>query len=103
MSLSNSFQLYCKAGEKQLARQVFDRSRSIDPGLALPWASMSTESCMRYYSLVSFILSFSRSMVILSIIHRFSNHMPSLYSREPAPDEAFESCSRAVQIMPVIY
>lgn len=60
--------LYFKAGEKQLARQVFDRARSIDPGLALPWASMSAESCV---------------------------------SREPAPDEAFESCSRAVQIMPL--
>ncbi|CAJ2651089.1 unnamed protein product [Trifolium pratense] len=59
--------LYFKAGEKQLARQVFDRARSIDPGLALPWASMSAES----------------------------------YGREPAPDEAFESCSRAVQIMPL--
>ncbi|MCH98556.1 tetratricopeptide repeat protein 37-like, partial [Trifolium medium] len=42
-------------------------ARSIDPGLALPWASMSAES----------------------------------YGREPAPDEAFESCSRAVQIMPL--
>lgn len=29
--------------------------------------------------------------------------MLSLYIREPEPDEAFESCSRAVQIMPVIY
>ncbi|XP_061354463.1 tetratricopeptide repeat protein SKI3 isoform X2 [Gastrolobium bilobum] len=59
--------LYCKVGEKQLARQLFDRARSIDPGLALPWASMSAECCVR----------------------------------EPAPDEAFESCSRAVQIMPL--
>ncbi|XP_057450382.1 tetratricopeptide repeat protein SKI3 isoform X2 [Lotus japonicus] len=60
--------LYYKAGEKQLARHVFDRARSIDPGLALPWASMSAESCV---------------------------------SRELAPDEAFQSCSRAVQIMPL--
>lgn len=48
--LCRIFQLYCKAGEKQLAQQVFDRARSIDPGLALPWASMSVESCVRYYS-----------------------------------------------------
>ncbi|XP_014520682.1 tetratricopeptide repeat protein SKI3 isoform X3 [Vigna radiata var. radiata] len=60
--------LYRKADEKQLARQMFDRARSIDPGLALPWASMSVESCM---------------------------------SRELESDEAFESCSRAVQIMPL--
>ncbi|KAK7308220.1 hypothetical protein VNO77_41821 [Canavalia gladiata] len=60
--------LYRKVGEKQLARQMFDRARSIDPGLALPWASMSAESCV---------------------------------SGEPVPDDAFESCSRAVQIMPL--
>ncbi|XP_058778563.1 tetratricopeptide repeat protein SKI3-like isoform X1 [Vicia villosa] len=60
--------LYLKADEKQLARQVFDRARSIDPSLALPWASMSAESYV---------------------------------SKESAPDEAFESCSRAVQIMPL--
>ncbi|KAF7829441.1 tetratricopeptide repeat protein SKI3 isoform X1 [Senna tora] len=59
--------LYRKEGEKILARQVFDRARSIDPGLALPWASMSAEC----------------------------------HSRELAPVEAFESCLRAVQIMPL--
>ncbi|KAL5182244.1 Tetratricopeptide repeat protein SKI3 [Glycine soja] len=62
------FQLYRKVDEKQLARQMFDRARSIDPGLALPWASMSFESCV---------------------------------GRELESDEAFESCSRAVQIMPL--
>ncbi|RDY04879.1 Tetratricopeptide repeat protein SKI3 [Mucuna pruriens] len=46
---------------------MFDRARSIDPGLALPWASMSVESCVR----------------------------------DLESDEAFESCSRAVQIMPL--
>ncbi|KAL5182245.1 Tetratricopeptide repeat protein SKI3 [Glycine soja] len=60
--------LYRKVDEKQLARQMFDRARSIDPGLALPWASMSFESCV---------------------------------GRELESDEAFESCSRAVQIMPL--
>ncbi|XP_028765736.1 tetratricopeptide repeat protein SKI3 isoform X2 [Neltuma alba] len=35
--------LYRKEGEKLLARQIFDRARSIDPGLSLPWASMSAE------------------------------------------------------------
>ncbi|KAK8471871.1 hypothetical protein PHAVU_002G054600 [Phaseolus vulgaris] len=59
--------LYRKVDEKHLARQMFDRARSIDPGLALPWASMSVESCMR----------------------------------ELESNEAFESCSRAVQIMPL--
>ncbi|KAG4404033.1 hypothetical protein GLYMA_01G245200v4 [Glycine max] len=59
--------LYRKVDEKQLARQMFDRARSIDPGLALPWASMSFESCVG----------------------------------ELESDEAFESCSRAVQIMPL--
>ncbi|KAK7376053.1 hypothetical protein VNO78_34903 [Psophocarpus tetragonolobus] len=60
--------LYRKVDAKQLARQMFDRARSIDPGLALPWASMSVESCV---------------------------------SKELESDEAFESCSRAVQIMPL--
>jgi superkiller protein 3 len=51
----SKFQLYFKASEKQLARQVFDRARSIDPGLALPWASMSAESYERYYSSVIYL------------------------------------------------
>ncbi|KAL5076971.1 hypothetical protein RYX36_015955 [Vicia faba] len=36
--------LSLKVDEKQLVRQVFSRVRSIDPDLALPWASMSVES-----------------------------------------------------------
>ncbi|KAI4336665.1 hypothetical protein L6164_015163 [Bauhinia variegata] len=59
--------LYRKEDEMLLARQSFDHARSIDPGLALPWASMSAES------------------------------QPG----DSAPDEAFESCLRAVQIMPL--
>lgn len=34
-------QLYRNLGEKQLASQAFDRARSTDPSLALPWAGMS--------------------------------------------------------------
>lgn len=34
-------QFYESLGEKLLARQAFDRARSIDPSLALPWAGMS--------------------------------------------------------------
>ncbi|CAI8597124.1 unnamed protein product [Vicia faba] len=60
--------LSLKVDEKKLARQVFGRVRSIDPDLALPWASMSVKSYV---------------------------------SKESAPDKAFESCSRAVQIMPL--
>ncbi|KAF3446960.1 hypothetical protein FNV43_RR12140 [Rhamnella rubrinervis] len=59
--------LYRKEGEKKLAKQAFDCSRSIDPSLALPWAGMSAD----------------------------------FHSREPTPDEAFESCLRAVQILPL--
>ncbi|XP_015936190.1 tetratricopeptide repeat protein SKI3 isoform X1 [Arachis duranensis] len=59
--------LYSKMSKKKLARQMFDRARSIDPSLALPWASMSADCCVR----------------------------------ESAPDEAFESCSQAVQMMPL--
>lgn len=36
-------QLYSKEGEKKLAQQAFDRARSIDPSLALPWAGMSAD------------------------------------------------------------
>ncbi|GAB4862115.1 hypothetical protein Ancab_037390 [Ancistrocladus abbreviatus] len=35
--------LYRELGDKQLARQEFDRARSIDPSLALPWAGMSAD------------------------------------------------------------
>ncbi|KAK9269809.1 hypothetical protein L1049_025382 [Liquidambar formosana] len=59
--------LYRKEGEKQLARQAFDCSRSIDPSLALPWAGMSADT----------------------------------HAREPTQDEPFESCLRAVQILPL--
>ncbi|KAL8152081.1 hypothetical protein V2J09_021889 [Rumex salicifolius] len=59
--------LYGEEGDKQLARQAFDRARSIDPSLALPWAGMSTD----------------------------------IHLRDPLSDEAYESCLRAVQIMPV--
>ncbi|XP_064982269.1 tetratricopeptide repeat protein SKI3-like isoform X2 [Musa acuminata AAA Group] len=45
VSLSSSWAylgtLYRNSGEKQLACQAFDRARSIDPSLALPWAGMS--------------------------------------------------------------
>ncbi|GFZ10602.1 tetratricopeptide repeat (TPR)-like superfamily protein [Actinidia rufa] len=59
--------LYGEEGEGQLGRQAFDRARSIDPSLALPWAGMSAD----------------------------------LYARELTPDEAYESCLRAVQILPL--
>ncbi|KAL3645407.1 hypothetical protein CASFOL_010587 [Castilleja foliolosa] len=35
--------LYRREGEKQLAQQSFDRARSIEPSLALPWAGMSAD------------------------------------------------------------
>ncbi|PKU77719.1 tetratricopeptide repeat protein SKI3 [Dendrobium catenatum] len=59
--------LYMKLGENHLATQSFDRARSLDPSLALPWAGMSVASHDRNYSL----------------------------------SEAYESCLRAVQIMPL--
>ncbi|KAL6996045.1 hypothetical protein U1Q18_006180 [Sarracenia purpurea var. burkii] len=59
--------LYGEEDERQLARQAFDRARSIDPSLALPWAGMSAD----------------------------------FYARELPPDEAYESCLRAAQILPI--
>lgn len=56
---------YRKLGEKHLAVQAFDRARSIDPSLALPWAGMAVDSC------------------------------------EGAVSEAYESCLRAVQTLPL--
>ncbi|VAH17868.1 unnamed protein product [Triticum turgidum subsp. durum] len=61
--------IYRQSGHKQLARQAFDRARSIDPSLALPWAGMSAEN----------------------------NHQ----SRAGAVNESYESCLRAVQILPL--
>ncbi|CAI0434743.1 unnamed protein product, partial [Linum tenue] len=58
--------IYREEGEKKLARQAFDFSRSIDPSLALPWAGMSAD-CLK-----------------------------GLKS-----DEEFESCLRAVNILPL--
>lgn len=59
--------LYKEVGESQLGRQAFDRARSIDPSLALPWAGTSAD----------------------------------MLTREHASDEAYDSCLRAVQIMPL--
>ncbi|GER43136.1 tetratricopeptide repeat protein [Striga asiatica] len=39
--------LYRCEGEKQLAQQAFDRARSIEPSLALPWAGMSADADTR--------------------------------------------------------
>lgn len=35
-------------GRRQLAQQAFNRARSIDPSLALPWAGMSADADARY-------------------------------------------------------
>ncbi|XP_074263980.1 tetratricopeptide repeat protein SKI3 [Silene latifolia] len=59
--------LYKEEGESQLGRQAFDRARSIDPSLALPWAGMSAE----------------------------------IVTSESSSDEAYDSCLRAVQILPL--
>lgn len=40
-------QLYRKQGDKKLAQNAFDRARSIDPSLALPWAGMSADMSIR--------------------------------------------------------
>lgn len=73
MSLSEAWaylgKIYRQSGHKQLARQAFDRARSIDPSLALPWAGMSAE-----------------------------NHNQS---GAGAVNESYESCLRAVQILPL--
>ncbi|KAL5225280.1 hypothetical protein ABZP36_011919 [Zizania latifolia] len=61
--------IYRQTGDKQLARQAFDRARSIDPSLALPWAGMSAEN---YHQ-----------------------------SGDGPVNESFESCLRAVQILPL--
>uniref|UniRef100_A0A1D1Y0Z0 Tetratricopeptide repeat protein 37 n=1 Tax=Anthurium amnicola TaxID=1678845 RepID=A0A1D1Y0Z0_9ARAE len=57
---------YRRSGNLELAKQAFDRARSIDPSLALPWAGMSVGS-----------------------------------ARESLSDEAYESCLRAVQMLPL--
>ncbi|GAB4861612.1 hypothetical protein Ancab_036863 [Ancistrocladus abbreviatus] len=59
--------LYRELGDKQLARQEFDKARSIDPSLALPWAGLSAdvptresvtdkayESCLRAVQIMLF-------------------------------------------------
>ncbi|XP_078443584.1 tetratricopeptide repeat (TPR)-like superfamily protein isoform X2 [Wolffia australiana] len=60
--------LYRKSGDEQLSKEFFDRARSIDPSLALPWAGMSAGS---------------------------------VSSGDPLPNEAYESCLRAVQLLPL--
>lgn len=61
--------IYRQSGDKQLARQAFDRARSIDPSLALPWAGMAAENYQQP-------------------------------GGSPV-NESFESCLRAVQILPL--
>ncbi|TVU31784.1 hypothetical protein EJB05_23485 [Eragrostis curvula] len=73
MSLSEAWaylgKIYRQSGDKQLARQAFDRARSIDPSLALPWAGMAAEN------------------------YEQPGGSPV--------NESFESCLRAVQILPL--
>lgn len=40
-------QLYRLEGENKMAQQAFDRARSIEPSLALPWAGMSADADTR--------------------------------------------------------
>lgn len=40
-------QLYRLEGEYKMAQQAFDRARSIEPSLALPWAGMSADADTR--------------------------------------------------------
>ena len=35
------WQLYLREGEQALAKQAFDRARSAEPTLSLPWAGMA--------------------------------------------------------------
>lgn len=58
---------YRQAGESQLGQLSFDRARSIDPSLALPWAGMSADANVRDLN----------------------------------PDEAYDCCLQAVQILPL--
>ncbi|KAL8474407.1 hypothetical protein ACS0TY_031035 [Phlomoides rotata] len=41
--------LYRREGEKKSAQQAFDRARSIEPSLALPWAGMSADADARNF------------------------------------------------------
>lgn len=59
--------LYRQHGERQLGQQAFDRARSIDPSLALPWAGMSADADVRNLK----------------------------------PEEAYQCCLQAVQILPL--
>lgn len=101
-------QLYRKQGEKQFARQAFDCARSIDPSLALPWAGMSADFHSRLNSLSSFDLFFVSSDLIFVTMHLVYKESDLLSNdlfifRESAADEAYESCLRAVQILPVSF
>ena len=77
-----------------MGRQAFDRARSIDPSLALPWAGMSADIYARL------VVIFMKYISFVYHCHLHTSRSAS-FLRELTPDEAYESCLRAVQILPV--
>lgn len=67
-------QLYKKEGDKRLAQEAFDRARSIDPSLALPWAGMSADSYTRYSDIICQSIEY-----VSSYHHNTITIYPSLY------------------------
>lgn len=70
---SSLAKLYLKAGEHELAKEAFTRSRSVDPSLALTWAAMANMCDMSrqyvalcYYSSVKTNLCFSQSFLAIN-------------------------------------
>ncbi|GAB4861698.1 hypothetical protein Ancab_036951 [Ancistrocladus abbreviatus] len=93
--------LYRELGDKQLARQEFDRARSIDPSLALPWAGMSADvptresvtdevykNCLRAIQ----IMLLAKFQIGLALLTAVSGHLSS--------SQVFWAIRRAMQCAP---
>ncbi|GAB4861700.1 hypothetical protein Ancab_036953 [Ancistrocladus abbreviatus] len=93
--------LYRELGDKQLDRQEFDRARSIDPSVALPWIGMSAdvptresvtdevyENCLRAVQ----IMLLAKFQIGLALLTTVSGHLSS--------SQVFGAIRQAVQHAP---
>jgi AraC-like DNA-binding protein len=87
--------LYLKAGEHELAKEAFTRSRSVDPSLALTWAAMANMCDMsRQYVALCYYSSVKINVFVF--VSKFSCNQ----CRDQM-QEAYANILYAAQLLPV--
>ena len=57
--------MYLKAGEQELAKEAFTRSRSVDPSLSFTWAAMAN-MCDSRRQYVAFVMIIGKTDILVS-------------------------------------